>query len=404
MVQREVADRFFAVPRTKAYGAVSVLLQLQRAARRLPSRAADRVSPETTRRVGARRFRAHRRCASSRARASRRRGVVRSSKEDARQLRRSRRTCDARRRRACARGHRKVGRQPCGRARTGRVRRAGEVAHVSSGRACAKINLGTRRGAASGRWEARGRHGSRANRPVRHDRGRDHPLGRDRRRGLRGHHRAARARGAHAARRRVRAGGRSRSRSASRSPRVSEVAAADAGTALRLANELLDTPLSGHQLHDVAADIGADVPFFLEAGSQLATGDGTELAPISIPLDFWVVLVMPSGIAEDVDRRRLSSVRRSSAKCGVRGASHGADACAPWRPSHLGPRSTAAQRPGDIARDRRSRDDSARCMRMSRAPARRSTGSSRIEVRAERASRELEGRGQRWVVRPAPVS
>lgn len=33
MVQREVADRFFAVPRTKAYGAVSVLVQL--AARRV---------------------------------------------------------------------------------------------------------------------------------------------------------------------------------------------------------------------------------------------------------------------------------------------------------------------------------------------------------------------------------
>ena len=29
MVQREVADRFFAVPRTKAYGAVSVLIQLR---------------------------------------------------------------------------------------------------------------------------------------------------------------------------------------------------------------------------------------------------------------------------------------------------------------------------------------------------------------------------------------
>src|SRR5262245_2212622 len=29
MVQREVADRFFAAPRTKAYGAVSVLVQLQ---------------------------------------------------------------------------------------------------------------------------------------------------------------------------------------------------------------------------------------------------------------------------------------------------------------------------------------------------------------------------------------
>ena len=29
MVQREVADRFFAQPKTKAYGAVSVLVQLQ---------------------------------------------------------------------------------------------------------------------------------------------------------------------------------------------------------------------------------------------------------------------------------------------------------------------------------------------------------------------------------------
>ena len=28
MVQREVADRFFALPRTKAYGAVSILVQL----------------------------------------------------------------------------------------------------------------------------------------------------------------------------------------------------------------------------------------------------------------------------------------------------------------------------------------------------------------------------------------
>ena len=40
MVQREVADRFFAAPRTKAYGAVSVLVQLQ--ARRVGF---HRVSP-----------------------------------------------------------------------------------------------------------------------------------------------------------------------------------------------------------------------------------------------------------------------------------------------------------------------------------------------------------------------
>jgi 16S rRNA (adenine1518-N6/adenine1519-N6)-dimethyltransferase len=42
MVQREVADRFFASPRTKAYGAVSVLVQL--AARRTGFRAVPRTA------------------------------------------------------------------------------------------------------------------------------------------------------------------------------------------------------------------------------------------------------------------------------------------------------------------------------------------------------------------------
>ena len=44
MVQRELADRFFATPRTKAYGAVSVLVQLQ--SRKLGS---HRVSPSVFR-------------------------------------------------------------------------------------------------------------------------------------------------------------------------------------------------------------------------------------------------------------------------------------------------------------------------------------------------------------------
>ena len=44
MVQREVADRFFAEPRTKAYGAVSVLVQLSARKVGLPCRFADRCS------------------------------------------------------------------------------------------------------------------------------------------------------------------------------------------------------------------------------------------------------------------------------------------------------------------------------------------------------------------------
>ena len=68
----------------------------------------------------------------------------------------------------------------------------------------------------------------------------------------------------------------------------------DAATALRLANELLPEPLSPGRLHEVAADLGADVPFFLAEGPQLGTGDGTDLSPVSIPSDYTAVLVLPA--------------------------------------------------------------------------------------------------------------
>jgi 4-diphosphocytidyl-2-C-methyl-D-erythritol kinase len=69
----------------------------------------------------------------------------------------------------------------------------------------------------------------------------------------------------------------------------------DAATALRLANELLPEPLPAQRLHDLAAGLGADVPFFLTEGPQLGTGDGTELSPVSPPSDYVVVLVLPAG-------------------------------------------------------------------------------------------------------------
>ena len=67
----------------------------------------------------------------------------------------------------------------------------------------------------------------------------------------------------------------------------------DAATALALANETLDEPLTREQLHGVAAELGADVPFFLTSGPQLATGNGRDLEPLSLPQDYWVVLVLP---------------------------------------------------------------------------------------------------------------
>jgi 4-diphosphocytidyl-2-C-methyl-D-erythritol kinase len=69
----------------------------------------------------------------------------------------------------------------------------------------------------------------------------------------------------------------------------------DAATALRLANEMLSAPLPPGQLRALAADLGADVPFFLTQGPQLGSGDGSVLEPIDLPQDFWVVLLLPEG-------------------------------------------------------------------------------------------------------------
>ena len=72
----------------------------------------------------------------------------------------------------------------------------------------------------------------------------------------------------------------------------------DAATALRLANETLSEPLPLEELHRVAAGIGSDVPFFLADGPQLGSGDGSKLAPLDLPQDFWVVVLLPHDAAK----------------------------------------------------------------------------------------------------------
>ena len=78
----------------------------------------------------------------------------------------------------------------------------------------------------------------------------------------------------------------------------------DAATALRLANEQLDQPLAPERLHELAARVGADVPFFLRDGPQLGTGDGTTLEPLDVPQDFAVLLLLP----KDAHKRSTAEV------------------------------------------------------------------------------------------------
>jgi 4-diphosphocytidyl-2-C-methyl-D-erythritol kinase len=86
----------------------------------------------------------------------------------------------------------------------------------------------------------------------------------------------------------------------------------DAATALRLANATLARPLPHARLHDLARTLGADVPFFLDDGPQLGSGDGGDLVPLDLPQDYAVVLLLPDGarkpstgaIYEAFDERR----------------------------------------------------------------------------------------------------
>jgi 4-diphosphocytidyl-2-C-methyl-D-erythritol kinase len=68
---------------------------------------------------------------------------------------------------------------------------------------------------------------------------------------------------------------------------------ADAGAALSAANRTLGQPLSDTRLADLAAEVGADVPFFLTPGPKLAEGGGERLRPLELPQDYWIVLVLP---------------------------------------------------------------------------------------------------------------
>ena len=73
----------------------------------------------------------------------------------------------------------------------------------------------------------------------------------------------------------------------------------DAATALRLANETLDSPLPPDELHPLAATLGADVPFFLVDGPQLGRGDGSELEAVDLPQDYWIVVALPLGATKE---------------------------------------------------------------------------------------------------------
>ena len=120
----------------------------------------------------------------------------------------------------------------------------------------------------------------------------------------------------------------------------------DAATALRLANAQLHVPHASEHLHTLAAQVGADVPFFLRDGPQLGSGDGATLEPLELPQDFAVLLLLPR------DARKPSTAEVYAA-FDRRGGGAGFDERAASLRSALGsvrrPRDLATLPPNDLA-------------------------------------------------------
>ena len=120
----------------------------------------------------------------------------------------------------------------------------------------------------------------------------------------------------------------------------------DAATALRLANHTLAAPLPGDRLRALAATLGADVPFFLADGPQLGRGDGSELTPLDLPQDYWIVLALPQGSAKD----STAAVYRSfDERDGARGWVQRCEALEQALAVARRPRDLAALPPNDLA-------------------------------------------------------
>ena len=141
----------------------------------------------------------------------------------------------------------------------------------------------------------------------------------------------------------------------------------DAATALRLANATLDEPLPAERApRDRARASAPTSRSSSRRGPQLGTGDGSTLEPLRLPQDYAVLLLLPDGADEGVDRRRLRPLTTGARRASTSGARASSTIAAAHRPP---PTSPPCRR--TTSRPRRSRPSSLRCGRLPRRRQRR---------------------------------
>jgi len=97
----------------------------------------------------------------------------------------------------------------------------------------------------------------------------------------------------------------------------------DAAATLMALATLWKVPVRPAQLTDVAATLGADVPFFLSGGTALGLGRGDEVYPLADLARHWIVLLVPGfGVSTADAYNWYDSERDLSRGAGAREPQH----------------------------------------------------------------------------------
>jgi 4-diphosphocytidyl-2-C-methyl-D-erythritol kinase len=175
---------------------------------------------------------------------------------------------------------------------------------------------------------------------------------------------------------------------------------ADAAAALALGNTLSDRRLSDDALGAIARRLGADVPFFLRDGPQLGAGDGSELTPLDLPQDYWILLVLPRGQAKASTEAVYAAF---DARGGERNFGRRRDELRAVLADVRRPRDLATLPPNDLASS--SLADELRALGAFRADVSGAGpavyGLFHHRADADAARRRFGGRGKTWVTAPA---
>lgn len=174
----------------------------------------------------------------------------------------------------------------------------------------------------------------------------------------------------------------------------------DAAAALLLANRTLPEPLELEALRPLAAGLGSDVPFFLGSGPALGTGTGTDLEPLDLPQDFWVVVLLPGG---ELKRSTAEIYAGFDARGGHEGFSERRAALFETLGKVRRPRDLAALPPNDLASSPLAGElgelGAFRADVTGAGPA--VYGLFMKRASAERAARSLQRLGRTWLTVPA---